>query len=63
MKKPDLQDVIEKAAMWLYRGNRAAERGESDLAERHFARSQRWHDLMIDLQGEGDSTATAKETP
>ena len=35
-----------QAAYWLHLGNLASERGEKALAERHYARSQKWHDRM-----------------
>lgn len=52
-RKRDDIEATEKAAMWLHRGNLAAERGDHDLAERHYERSQKWHDRMNDLRGEG----------
>ena len=39
------------AALWLHRGNKASERGDQDLAERHYNRSQKWHDRMNELLG------------
>ena len=47
--KEDLQEATEMAAYWLHLGNLASERGEKELAERHYARSQKWHDKMNDL--------------
>ena len=47
-----LRDVTDKAARWLHLGNLASERGEKDKAERHYQRSQKWHDKMIELSGE-----------
>ncbi len=35
-----------QAAYWLHLGNLASERGNKELAERHYARSQKWHDRM-----------------
>ena len=35
-----------QAAYWLALGNLASERGDNKLAERHYARSQKWHDRM-----------------
>jgi len=46
-----LQDAEQSAAMWLYRGNRATERGKLELAERHYARAQKYHDEMNRLLG------------
>ena len=43
-------EVEEKAGNWLYLGNRASERGEHEKAERHYARSQKWHDKMNELE-------------
>lgn len=40
-------DAEQKAAYWLHLGNRALERGDTEKAERHYDRSQRWHDEMI----------------
>lgn len=53
--KEQIQEATEKAGYWLHLGNLASERGDDEKAERHYARSQKWHDLMIDLSGEGDS--------
>lgn len=53
MSKPDpIQHATAMAAMWLNRANEAAERGEHEKAERHYERSQKWHDRMIELSGE-----------
>lgn len=52
--RPSYQECVDKAAMWLYRGNKAAERGDVELAERHYARSQEWHDRMNVALGNGD---------
>jgi len=46
----ELLEAEQKAAMWLYRGNKAKERGDHSLAERHYDRAQRWHDKMILLE-------------
>src|SRR5690606_9953639 len=51
-----VRHATEMAEMWLYRANRAAERGEQDKAERHYERAQRWHDEMNRLLGNGDGT-------
>ena len=39
------------AGMWLHRGNVAAEKGKHELAERHYAKSQRWLDRLNTLIG------------
>ena len=44
----------QMAGMWLHRGNLASERGEQELAERHYARGQKWLDTMNRLLGNGD---------
>jgi hypothetical protein len=49
-------DAEQKAAHWLYLGNRASERGEREKAERHYARSQRWLDAMNRALGRGDGS-------
>lgn len=46
-----LRVVERKAAYWLYLGNRAAEKGKHELAERHYANGQKWHDEMNKLLG------------
>jgi hypothetical protein len=46
-----LQQAEQMAAYWLYLGNRAVETGRNELAERHFERSQKWHDKMNALLG------------
>lgn len=50
----ELQHATDMAAMWQYRGNRASERGDGELAERHYERSQKWRDRMNVLLGNGD---------
>lgn len=42
------------AGRWLYLGNLAKERGNAALAERHYQRAQKWHDLMNRLLRNGD---------
>ena len=49
--KDRLAHATQMAAHWLHLGNVAAERRESELAERHYARSQKWHDRMNQLLG------------
>jgi hypothetical protein len=51
MTKKRLLEAEQNAAHWLYLGNKAAERGERDKAERHYERSQKWHDRMNQLLG------------
>ena len=51
-----LAEAEQKAAYWLYLGNLASERGEHEKAERHYAKSQKWHDLMNHLLGNGDGS-------
>jgi hypothetical protein len=51
-----LIEAEQMAGQWLYRGNRAAERGNAELAERHYARAQKWHDKMNRLLGNGDGS-------
>lgn len=46
--KVDVNELTRRAAYWLYLGNQARARGDQALAERHYAKSQRWHDKMID---------------
>ena len=47
----EYREAERMAARWLYLGNRAAERGAKELAERHYARAQKWHDRMNTLLG------------
>ena len=47
-------DAEEKAGYWLSLGNQAAERGEHEKAERHYAKAQRWQDRMNRILGNGD---------
>lgn len=51
--KTQAQEAEEKAAYWLHLGNLASERGETAKAERHYERSQKWHDKMNQLLGNG----------
>ena len=48
--KQKLQHATEMAEFWQYRGNRAAERGNDDLAERHYAKSQKYRDEITSFQ-------------
>lgn len=48
-----LQHATEMAELWQYRGNRAAERGDDELAERHYNRSQPWRDKMNQILESG----------
>ena len=43
--------ATQMAARWLHYGNKATERGDHELAERHYDRSQKWHDKMNGLLG------------
>lgn len=49
--KVELQKAEQMAAKYLHLGNLASERGEKELAERHYVRSQWWHDRMNQLLG------------
>lgn len=49
-----LRHCEEMAEMWQFRGNQARDRGNIELAERHYARSQKWRDEMNELLGNGD---------
>ncbi len=49
--KNDLHKAEQMAAKFLHLGNLAAERGDKELAERHYARAQKWHDKMNELLG------------
>jgi hypothetical protein len=44
-------DLETKAAHWLAVGNAASERGNLALAERHYARSQKWLDRATAARG------------
>ena len=46
-----LHKAEHMAALWLHRGNLARDRGEHEKAERHYMRSQKWHDEMNRLLG------------
>ena len=50
----------QMAGHWLALGNEASERGKHELAERHFARAQKWHDKMNRLLGNGDGGGGGK---
>lgn len=52
-------DASAKGSYWLYLGNKASERGDLALAERHYAKSQKWHDLMNHYLGNIDPDAPA----
>ncbi len=44
--KRELQKAEQMAAKYLHLGNLASERGDKELAERHYERSQKYHDKM-----------------
>ena len=50
------QEYEQMAGLWLHRGNLAAERGNHELAERHYEKSQKWLDKATDARGWGDSS-------
>jgi Tfp pilus assembly protein PilF len=52
----------QMAGHWLALGNEASERGKQELAERHYARAQKWHDKMNRLLGNGDGRDARKTT-
>ena len=49
-----LTEAEAMAGYWQHLGNLAAERGNHELAERHYERSQKWRDTMNRLLGNGD---------
>ena len=54
--KHTARECEQNAARWLYLGNVARAKGKLDLAERHYAKSQRWHDKMNVALGNGDGS-------
>ncbi len=57
MKRTIAERVIEADQMgehWKYLGNRAMERGNLEMAERHYARVEKWMDKSNRLRGNGD---------
>jgi len=48
-RRKQMLHAEQRAAYWLYLGNRAQERGDHALAQRHYNRAQRWHDEMVKL--------------
>ena len=54
--KERIIEADEMAALWLYRGNIASEKGDLEKAERHYERSQKWLDKLNRLLGNGDGT-------
>ena len=56
MDKNKALDAEQKAAHWIYLGNKAEERGEHDKAERHYQRAQAHMDAMNRAIGNGDGT-------
>lgn len=51
-KKEKITEATERAGHWLALGNAAEERGESEKAERHYERAQKWQDKMNELLGD-----------
>jgi hypothetical protein len=58
-----LIEAEEKAGYWQHLGNLAAERGNHELAERHYERSQKWRDTMNRLLGNGDGRTPPASSP
>jgi len=60
MRKP-LQDRItdaeQRCGCYLAAANEASERGQTEKAEKLFAKSQFWRDRMNLLSGDGDRPA------
>jgi hypothetical protein len=55
------REAEQKAARWLHFGNLASERGDLEKAERHYERSQKWHDLMNIYLGNGDGSESGDD--
>lgn len=55
-RRLEANECCRMASMWLYRGNIASEKGNKELAERHYARCQKWQDKMNRLLGNGDGS-------
>jgi len=53
IRRQALIQAEQMAGMWLARGNAAEERGDKEIAERHYERSQKWMDRMNKLLGNG----------
>jgi hypothetical protein len=49
--REQLLHAEQMAGYWLALGNAASERGDKDLAERHYDRSQKWLDRANELAG------------
>lgn len=52
-KNSKLIHCSEMAGYWLHLGNLASEKGKLETAERHYEKSQKWHDKMNELLGNG----------
>lgn len=50
----DLYRAHQMASHWLYLANKAAERGDHELEQRHLGRSQKWLDKLTVLEGRGE---------
>jgi hypothetical protein len=44
-----IQEADEKASKYLWFGNAAAEKGNHELAERHYERAAKWNMRLNDL--------------
>ncbi len=49
--KQAVQKAEQMAAKYLHLGNLASERGDKEQAERHYERSQKYHDKMNEALG------------
>ena len=59
IEEDPLQYATTMAEYFTYHGNKANERGDKELAERHYDRAQKWHDKMNQLLGNGNGTDRA----
>jgi hypothetical protein len=50
----NLHHAHRMSSHWLYLANKAAERGDYDLEQRHLERSQKWLDKLTVLEGRGE---------
>lgn len=54
--KDDIANAQRMAEDWNFKGNVARDRGDLELAERHYARAQPWLDKLNRLLGNGDGS-------
>ena len=54
-KKEKIEQAYRLGSMWKHYANLAGERGDKEMQERHYARAQKWLDILNELEGYNDN--------